>query len=451
MVAKPLLMVVDDDAEMCRFVGELVEDLGAIAATETDPLAALERFEPGRFDVLVTDVRMSKLDGIELIRKVRQRDSDVGIIAMTAFGSIATAVQAVRAGAQDFIPKPFEPAEMTIRIERALEERRVRRELFALRTEVHGRFSVGAIVGASRATERVVNLVRRVAPTEVTVLITGATGTGKEVVARAIHGESPRAAGPFVCVNCAALPAPLLEAELFGVVRGAFTGADRDRPGLFQSAKGGTLFLDEVGELSPELQPKLLRALAEREVRRLGATSDEPIDVRIVAATCRALETAIETGRFREDLFYRLAVVTIDLVPLRDRVDEIVPLAEHFLARATARAGRSISGLSPATIERMRAHEWPGNARELENAIQRAVALCVGDTIEPEHIFDRAAPARSLLEVAVDREWTLAELEREFAGQVLRRVGGNKKRAAQILGVDRRTLQRWFGGDGEKG
>jgi DNA-binding NtrC family response regulator len=445
--ARATLLLVDDDEDMCRFLGELVGDLGADAVLETDPVAALERFAPGRFDVVVTDVRMARLDGIELIRKIRQRDADVGIIAITAFGSIATAVQAVRAGAHDFVPKPFEPAEMTLRIQRAIEENRVRRELVALRTEVEGRFSVGAIIGASRATERVVNLVRRVAPTDVTVLVSGATGTGKEVVARAIHGESARARGPFVCVNCAALPPQLLEAELFGVVRGAFTGADRDRPGLFQTAKGGTLFLDEIGELAPELQPKLLRALAEREVRRLGATVDEAIDVRIVAATCRPLVDAIEHNRFREDLYYRLAVVTIDLVPLRDRVEEIMPLAEHFLRRASARSGRRIRGFSPGAAERMCEHDWPGNARELENAVQRAVALCPGELIEAEHVFDRAAPARTLVDAAAERQLPLADLERQYAERILRSVGGNKKRAAEILGIDRRTLQRWFGGD----
>jgi DNA-binding NtrC family response regulator len=441
----PPILVVDDDADMCRFVGDLVEDAGRAVVLETDPVSALARVEAGRFDLVITDVRMVKLDGIELIRKVRQRDPEIAIIAMTAFGSIATAVQAVRAGAQDFLPKPFEPTEMTLRMERALEGRRARRELVALRNEVRGRFSIGAIVGASRATERVVNIVRRVAPTDVTVLITGATGTGKEVVARAIHGESQRAGGQFVSINCAALPASLIEAELFGVVRGAYTGADRDRPGLFQTARGGTLFLDEIGELAAEVQPKLLRALAEREVRRVGATKDEPVDVRIVAATCRALDSAVDKGGFREDLYYRLAVVTIDLVPLRDRVEEILPLAEHFLARVNARSARTVAGFSTAAAERLRHHDWPGNARELENAVERAVALCPGDLIEPEHLFDKSAPARTLLDAAADGEWSIAELEREYAERILRRVGGNKRRAAAILGVDRRTLQRWFG------
>jgi transcriptional regulator with PAS, ATPase and Fis domain len=332
-------------------------------------------------------------------------------------------------------------------MERAIERRALALEVTRLRTEVAGRFSIHGILGKSQAIQDVTELVRRVADSPATVLVTGPSGSGKELVARARHRESRRRARQFVGVNCAAIPDTLLESELFGVKKGAYTDARADRRGMFQEADGGTLFLDEIGELPLQLQAKLLRALQEREVRPVGASDSEAVDVRVVAATNRDLRQAVGAHAFREDLFYRLAVIEIGIPPLRDRVEDIAPLAEHFLARAAARAQKPIAGFSASALKRLLAYDWPGNARELENAVERAVALCDHDRIAPDDLPDSTKQHRTVdfLEAAADRQLTIEELQRDYAQLVLKRVGGQKKRAAAMLGVDRRTLQRWFG------
>lgn len=446
-MSAPRVLVVDDDVELGRLVGDIARDEGHDVMVLSSAAMALAEVERAGADLVLTDVRMPRLGGIELIEKVRAHDPRIVSIAMTAFGSIDTAVQAMRAGAYDYIPKPFRPDDLAMRLRRALERRAMSLELSRLRDEAAGRFSLGGLIGKSAALREIASLVKRVADSTATVLITGPSGSGKEVVARALHGESRRRSGPFVALNCAAIPETLIEAELFGVKKGAFTDARVDRRGLFREAEGGTLFLDEIGELAMPVQAKLLRALQEREVRALGADASEPIDVRIVAATNQSLRAGIEQKVFREDLFYRLAVIEMSVPPLRDRPEDIMPLAIHFLNRSAAEAGKKIDGFTDEAIKRLVSHSWPGNVRELENAVERAAALCEGRLVSLDDLPDslRAKRAPDYLSAAAERGMTLEELGRAYAELVLARHGGNKQRAAQALGIDRRTLQRWFG------
>jgi len=448
LVSEPAnVLVIDDDVEMAKLVADIARDQGHRAISIDAPVLALPMIAEQAFDLIVTDVRMPEIDGVEMIERIKNFDPRIAIIAMTAFGSIETAVRAVRAGAFDYLPKPFQPKEMALRMEGALERRAMTVEISRLRSEVAGRFSIAGIIGRSDSLRAVVALVKRVADSPMTVLITGPSGCGKEVVARALHGESRRRARKFVAVNCAAIPESLLEAELFGVKKGAFTGAHASRSGMFQEADGGTLFLDEIGDLAAPLQAKLLRVLQDREVRPVGSTSAQAVDVRIVAATNKDLRAGTLAQTFREDLFYRLAVIEIAILPLKQRPEDILPLAEHCLARASARTGKTIAGFSGAAVKALLGHDWPGNVRELENAIERAVALCEGDRISPEDLPSntRIPRAADFLEAAADRLMTIEELDRAYAQVVLKRTGGNKQRAAAALGVDRRTLQRWFG------
>jgi DNA-binding NtrC family response regulator len=447
------VLVVDDDAALAQLVAEIVADQGHQPICVASGEAALAQLEAASIDLLLCDVRMPGIDGIELIARAEARDPSLAIIAMTAFGSLDTALRAVRAGADDYLVKPFDPGDLQLRVEMALARRAMAIELRELRRQRDEAAVVG-MVGRSAPMRELTALVRRVADTTSTVLVSGPSGSGKELVARALHQESRRRDAPFVAVNCAAIPAALVEAELFGAKKGAYTDARADRPGMFQAAHGGTIFLDEIGELPLAMQAKLLRVLQEREVRAVGATSVEHIDVRVVAATNRDLRSALVDKTFREDLFYRLAVIEIVVPPLRDRPADIVPLAEHFLARAAgAGEGRTVSGLSKAAARLLLGYPWPGNVRELQSAIERAVALCDGPWIGPDDLpaVLRSGAARGeMLEGVAERGLTLPELERAYARMVLARAGGNKVRAAQLLGVDRRTLQRWFGdGDGE--
>jgi len=440
----PSILVVEDDAAFANLVAR---DLGQrgfeafSAAGAAEALACLSRREVA---VVVTDLQMHGVGGLELCEQIRDGHGDVPVIVMTAFGSLEKAIAAMRAGAYDFLSKPFELDELAMRVERAVEHGNLRRELVRLREHAGAPTPFPELVGQSPSMLELFALLDRIAPSETSVLVTGETGTGKEVVARAIHRRSRRQSAPFVGVSCAAMPEHLLESELFGHVKGAFTDARAARRGLFLQAQGGTLFLDEIGELPLGLQAKLLRALQERTLRPVGGDQEVPFDVRLVSATNRDLESAIASGRFRDDLYYRLNVVQVSLPPLRSRASDVLLLAQHFLGRFAQSAEKAVTGIAPECAERLLDYSWPGNVRELANAIERAVALTqyqkitVADLPEKVRTFKRShviVAAEDPAELV-----SMEEVERRYVLRVLEAVGGNKTQAARVLGFDRKTL-----------
>jgi DNA-binding NtrC family response regulator len=439
------VLVVEDDEAMRDLLVEELSYAGFQVLSAVGGKSGLETVRSRPIDLVITDLRMPDLDGFDLIRDLRAAESPPHIVMITAFGSIDTAIKAVKLGAYDYITKPFDMEELILVADKAVAERSLRREVARLKLEIEGRYDFGNIIGRSEAMRDVLALVTRISHSEVSVLITGESGTGKELVARAIHFNSARAARPFVAVNLAAVPATLIESELFGHKKGAFTDARADRVGLFAEADGGTIFLDEIGELALDLQAKLLRVLQEHEIRPLGSTRTQKVDVRVVAATNRDLEEMLREGSFREDLYYRLNVIDVHLPPLRERPDDIIPLAEHFLANASAKHNPPRRyRLHPDAHRTLLAYRWPGNIRELQNVIERGLALCQGDEIGndelPNHVRERKDS--DFLSAAVARKMTLAELEREYIERVLEDESGNKTRAAQRLGLDRKTLYR---------
>jgi DNA-binding NtrC family response regulator len=442
--ARAVILVVDDDAAMRDYLREELEHEGFRVEVAGSGRAGVERVKQGGIDLVVSDVKMPDLDGLDLLREVREVQPAPYVITITAFGSIDTAIRAVKLGAFDYVTKPFEIEQLVLVIDKALSEQSLRSEVARLREEVARSVRFENIIGRSRAMQEVFALIRRVAGSQASVLITGESGTGKELVARALHAHSPRANHPFVAVNCAAIPETLLESDLFGYKRGAFTDAKTDKAGLFVEANGGTIFLDEIGELPLTLQPKLLRALQEREIRPLGGTKSERVDIRLITATNRHLEKRLKEGRFREDLFYRLNVIHIHLPPLRDRAEDVLPLAEHFLTRSAERAGKPLRSFKETAKKLLLAHAWPGNVRELENVVERAVALAEGDIVTPEDLPPalRERKSQDRLTSALMQGLTLEELERQYIQRVLEAEGGNKTRAAQRLGLDRKTLYR---------
>jgi DNA-binding NtrC family response regulator len=444
--ARANILVVEDDEAMRDMLREALEDEGFAVEALGGGRAGVERVKRGGIDLVVSDVKMPDLDGLDMLREIKAVTPSPHVITITAFGSIDTAIRAVKLGAFDYITKPFELDQLVLSVEKALAERALRSEVARLRAEVQRSYRFDNIIGRSGPMREVFELIRRLSSSSATVLVTGESGTGKELVARSIHGSSPRKGRPFVPLNCAAIPDTLLESELFGHKRGAFTDARADRAGLFVEANGGTLFLDEIAELSPSLQAKLLRALQEGEIRPLGASGAERVDVRVIAATNKELETRLKTGAFREDLFYRLNVIHIHLPPLRERAEDLLALSEHFLAASAARAGKEVRSLHESAKKALLAHTWPGNVRELENTIERAVALCEAGVIRvedlPAAVRERRAGEPDALQTALARGLTLAEVEREFIERVLTAEGGNKTRAAQRLGLDRKTLYR---------
>ena len=446
--ARTQLLVVDDDSAMRDFLSESLMDEGYRVDVAAGGRSGVERVRMGGVDLVVTDVKMPDMDGLDMLAELRAH-TDPGaapphVIVITAFGSIETAKRALKLGAHDYITKPFEIDDLLVAVEKALDERTLRREVARLRKEVARPYRFENIIGKSAPMQDVFALIRRLSGSSANVLITGESGTGKELVARALHFNSPRAKKQFVAVNCAAIPDTLLESELFGYKRGAFTDARNDRQGMFVEADGGTIFLDEIGDLSPQLQAKLLRVLQERELRPLGAARSEKVDVRVLSATNRDLAQRMSEGAFREDLFYRLNVIEVMLPPLRDRAEDVLPLAEHFLLEAAARTGKRIAVFTQPALKILLAYPWPGNVRELENVIERAVALAEGDSIGPDDLPSQVRERRSsdVLAGALARGLTLAELEREYINRVLQAEGGNKTRAAQRLGLDRKTLYR---------
>jgi two-component system response regulator HydG len=393
---------------------------------------------------VVTDVRMRGIDGIQLCERLRHNRPDVPVLVITAFGSLDTAVAAIRAGAYDFLAKPFEVEELAFRLERAIQHRRLAEEVKRLRARAPE--PVDDLLGESAALRQLRELVARVARSDAPVLVVGETGAGKELVARALHRHGARADGPFVPLNCAALPEHLLESELFGHARGAFTDARAPRTGLLIHANGGTLFLDEIADLPFALQPKLLRALQERWVRPVGSEEEVPFDARVIAATNRDLDAAVEEGRFREDLFFRLDVLRIEVPPLRARGSDVLLLAQHFLRESASRSGKAVVGLSHGAAEKLLQYAWPGNVRELANCIERAVALTNHEQILVEDLPERIRDyGRGHVLVASDDPSELVPLEvveQRYVARVMEAVGGNKTLAARILGLDRKTLYR---------
>ncbi|HXJ23188.1 MAG TPA: sigma-54 dependent transcriptional regulator [Polyangia bacterium] len=440
------ILVVEDDAAMRAFLREVLEEDGHNVEVAAGGRAGIERVRQGGVDLVISDVKMPDLDGLDMLREIKAVSPSPHVITITAFGSIDTAIRAVKLGAFDYITKPFDVDQLNLSVQKALAERALRSEVARLRDEVQKSYRLGNLIGRSAVMQEIFALIRRLSGSAASVLVTGASGTGKELVAKAIHFNSPRRERPFVALNCAAIPDTLLESELFGYKRGAFTDARTDRAGIFLEADGGTIFLDEIAELSPALQAKLLRVLQEGEIRPLGAARSEKVDVRVVAATNKELEARLIDGTFREDLYYRLNVINIHLPALRDRAEDILPLAEHFLTRSTTKAGKEVRGFHETARKALLAYGWPGNVRELENVVERAVALAEEALVQPEDlpqaIRERRMTAEDDLSAAVARGLTLDELEREYIKRVLAAESGNKTRAAQRLGLDRKTLYR---------
>jgi DNA-binding NtrC family response regulator len=437
------ILIVDDDEITCNLLEEVLSKEGYVVDKALNGREAIDKGENKPYDVVLTDIRMIDVDGMEVLRAYRQKSPDSIIIMMTAFGSIETAIRAIKEGAYDYVSKPFKLDEIKLTIRRALEQKRLLQENLFYRQELITKYKLENIVGRSPQMLQVYKTVARVAESRSTVLIAGESGTGKELVARAIHFNSPRSSKPYVAVDCGSLAETLLESELFGHVRGAFTGAVTNKKGLFEEADNGTCFLDEVGDISLAMQAKLLRVIQEHEIKRVGGTETTKIDVRIIAATNKNLEELVAEKKFREDLFYRLNVVSIHLPPLRERLDDIPFLADHFLRKYAAENEKPVSRISAEVLDLLLRYQWPGNVRELENVIERAVTLSPHSLILPEDLPRRLRVEPSEISAtSLPSQVSLTELEKIYIKKVLEETGGNKKRAADILGIDRRTLYR---------
>ena len=439
------ILVVDDDSAMCQLLTDLLSDDGYSVEVANDGDTALEKFQLGAFGLTITDLMMPKMKGTELVRRLREIDDQALVLLITAFGTIESAVEAMRAGAFHYVTKPFHNDEILIQVKRALEQSALRAEVRRLRVEVQARDRFQNIIGQSEAMQRVLEITAQVADMSANILIEGESGTGKELIARAIHQNSSRAGGPFIAVNCAAIPENLLESELFGYVRGAFTDARKDRRGLFQEASGGILFLDEISEIPLALQAKLLRLLEDKEVRPLGSNLSEKIDARVVSASNRNLADLVQSGKFRQDLYYRLNVIRIELPALRERSDDIPLLVNHFVQKFVPSANHKVQSVAAEAMAALKAYGWPGNIRELEHTIERAVLLGKGSVIGIDDLPPAMAKKAGLGILTIHgiaKQFTLADLEREYIGKVLESTQGNKTEAAKLLGVDRTTLYR---------
>lgn len=439
------ILVVEDDREMCRFLSELLSEEGHEVEVTHDGQSALRRYAETPFDLVITDLMMPRMKGTELVHRLREIDPEALALLITAFGSIESAVETMRAGAFNYLTKPFRTEEILLQVNRAVEESSLRKEVRRLRKELHGRYGPSNIVGKSPSMNKVFEAVTQISDTPANILIVGESGTGKELIARAVHDQSSRSHGPLIPVNCAAIPETLLESELFGYVRGAFTDAKKDRKGLFHEAQGGSLFLDEIGEIPLPLQAKLLRVIEDKEVRPLGANRTEKVDVRIIVASNRELGELVSEGRFRQDLYYRLNVIRIELPPLRERSQDVPLLIDHFIRKYSDRSARKVTGISEEALAALMRYSWPGNVRELEHAIERAMLLGKGEQIAamdlPPELLAQSDREVTLTE-ALSRRFTLKTLEQEYIKKVLQATGGNKTETAGILGVDRTTLYR---------
>jgi two-component system response regulator PilR (NtrC family) len=441
------ILVVDDERSMQEFLEIFLRQEGYEVELAGDVASAVDRIAHGDFDLVISDMQMPGGSGLDVLRAALESSPDTLVVMITAFATTESAIAAMREGAHDYITKPFKLDEIRVVIEKALEKKTLARENRRLRSELRLRDRDRAMLGQSASMRRVFDLVAQVAETRASVLISGESGTGKEMVARAIHAAGERSARGFIALNCAAIPENLLESELFGHVKGAFTGAVSNKDGLFEVADGGTLFLDEIGELTLPLQVKLLRVLQDKTIRRVGGTSDRRVDVRLIAATNRELAREVAEGRFRDDLYYRINVIEIALPPLRERREDIPLLAEHFARKCAADLGRGAVEIAPAVLEKLAAYDYPGNVRELENILERAVALTRGGRIDldslPPSVLQPAAraSARRLPEQGADLERLVSDYERGLLLEALERSGGVKKRAAQLLGVSFRSFR----------
>ena len=442
------VLVVDDDRAICMSISDALSRQEYEVAWEIDAAAAFRCIEERPFDVVVTDLKLGNASsGLHICQRMARERPDVPVVVITASGSMDTAIEAIRAGAYDYMTKPLDLHALALTLDRAVTARRLREEVKHLPHAVAEASRLDDMIGASAPMESMFQLVRQLGDSDASVIITGESGAGKELVARALHRASPRASGPFVAVSCAAVPATLLESELFGHVRGAFTDAKLARQGLFTKADGGTLFLDEIGEMPQDMQSKLLRVLQERKVRPIGATEELPFDTRIIAATNRDLDAEVENGTFRQDLYYRIDVVGIHVPPLRVRGNDILLLAQRFIDVSRARTGKQVVGLSCQAAQKLLEYTWPGNVRELENCIERAVTVAHFEQILVDDLPDQIRShqsAQPFISDDPDELPTLDDLERRYIQQVLEATGGNKAQASRILGLNRRTLYRWI-------
>ncbi|MBL7716289.1 MAG: sigma-54-dependent Fis family transcriptional regulator [Bdellovibrionales bacterium] len=452
-IPKARILVVDDDREMRSMVEDFLINEGFKVFAYGSAADALKDLSPdgrlalnekdGDIDVIISDIKMPGIDGLEFTERLQTLRPEVPVILITAFGSIETAIEAMRKGAFHYVVKPFKLVEMSVNLDRAMEHRRLKRDNSVLRQEIQKSWNQMGMIGKSQAMTQIYDLVRRVAQTQANVLITGESGTGKEMVARGIHESGPRAKKPFVAINCSAIPDGLLESELFGHAKGSFTGATQKKKGLFEEAAGGTLFLDEIGDMNIQLQAKLLRVIQERKIRPVGETQSKDIDLRIIAATHKDLKTAVQAGHFREDLFYRLSVIPVVIPPLRQRKEDIPLLAENFIKKFSAANQLQPRALTQRAMRKLLDHSWHGNVRELENVIERAVVLSSSTTIDEKDIpLQEPIPAEVTNQETPNELMTIMELEKRYIRNVLEKTGGRKDQAAQILGINRRTLYR---------
>ncbi len=439
----PNILIVEDEAKMLRLLDLNLAEEGYATHTAQDAEAALKILRREKIDLVLTDLKLPGMSGLEFLQAVKRSNAHTPVIVMTAYGTVETAVEAMKAGASDYVLKPFSMEEIRLIIGKELDVRRLREENLFLREALGQRYEFKNIVARSAKMQEVLATVERVGPTNSTVLLAGESGVGKDLIAHALHHRSRRASGPFVKINCTAIPENLLESELFGYEKGAFTGAVASKPGKFELADKGTIFLDEIGDVPGAIQAKLLRVLQEREFERLGGTKTIKVDVRLVAATNRDLRAALEQGTFREDLYYRLNVVPISIPPLREHPEDIPYLVDHFVARFAPESGKTITGLTPAAMKVLQEFHWPGNIRELENIIERALALSNGPVLDVADIHLDVSPARAASTAAAfpPEGMTLEQFEDEIIREALRRANGNKSQAARLLGLSRNALR----------
>ena len=441
---KGKILVVDDEERICEAVEKALERIGYDVESSLDALVAWEKFQKSAFDMVICDIKMPGMDGMALLDRVKEHDATTLVIMITGYASIESAVESIKKGAQEYIPKPFTPDQIRFVVERAFERKRLADENIYLRGELKQLYGKDVVIGKSQGMQQVFDLAVRVAETDSSVLVLGESGTGKEVVARLIHFRSHRASGPFVTVNCSAIPENLLESELFGHKKGAFTGALYMKRGSFELANGGTLFLDEIGDMKLEMQAKILRALEEREVKKVGSEEETPVDVRVIAATNKDLGEEVKAGHFREDLFYRLNVVQIGIPPLRERKEDIPLLARHFLKVFSTEMKKAVADFSEEALNFLVGYDWPGNVRELKNAVERAVIFAgPGELIRPSHFPPQMRAEVERSRPSPSREFKdLRTMEMSYIKEVLDACGGNKAKAAEILGVSPSTLWR---------